>query len=163
MKKVWLILVLLLLLTGCGAKKFEPMLDVYAPESLPEPAQVVLDLPQEAGMEVFAGEAGRLYLCDGYCIAVETLAGGDLNATLRQLTGYDAGNLTVLQRTDGGMQRYECAWTCVGEAGDQVGRAVVVDDGVYHYCVSVMADATEAGSLQAQWQGILTSVSLRTG
>ena len=163
MKKVWLILVLLLLLTGCSATEFEPMLDVYAPESLPESAQVVLDLPQEAGIEVFAGDSGRLYLCDGYSITVETLQGGDLNGTLRQLTGYDADNLTVLQRTDGGTQRYECAWTCVGEAGDQVGRAVVVDDGVYHYCVSVLADATEAGSLQAQWQGILTSVSLRTG
>jgi hypothetical protein len=159
-KKVWLILMLLLVLTGCGAKKLEPMLDVYAPESLPEPAQVVLDLPQEAGMEGFAGEAGRLYLCEGYCIAVESLAGGDMNATLRQLTGYDAGNLTVLQRTDGGMQRYECAWTCVGEAGDQVGRAVVVDDGIYHYCVSVTAPAEKALKLQPVFRALFESFEL---
>ena len=163
MKKVWLILALLLLLTGCGAGEFEPILDVYAPEALQEPAQITLSLPEEAGIEVFGGETGRIYLCDGYSITVETWEGGSIDRSLRQLTGYDSKSLTVLQRTEGTLLRYECAWICAGEAGDQIGRAVVMDDGVYHYCVSVMADATEAGSLQAQWQGILTSVSLRTG
>ena len=164
MKKVCFLLVLLLLLTGCGsAGDFEPMQDVYAPVALSEPAAVELSFPEEAGMEVFAGESGRIYLCDGYCIAVETLTGGSIDGTLRQLTGYGADSLTVLQRTDGVVQRYECAWTSAGENGDQVARAVVLDDGQYHYCVSVMADADEAGSLQAQWQGILSSVSLRTG
>ena len=163
MKKVWLIMVLLLLLTGCGAGEFAPLLDVYAPEALPGPAQITLSLPEEAGIEVFGGDTGRIYLCDGYSITVETLSGGSIDSSLRQLTGYDSKSLTVLQRTEGSLQRYECAWTCAGEAGDQVGRAVVVDDGLYHYCVSVMADALDAGSLQAQWQQILGSVNLRTG
>ena len=163
MKIVSLILVLMFFLVGCGeAQVFEPVEDVYASGVRRSPSEVMLALPEEAGMEVIAGSSGRIYLCEGYTVTVETRDSGNIDATLQAMTGYRREVLTVLQRQEGDVTRYECAWTCAGEDGDQVARGVVLDDGVYHYCVCVMADARESGSLQDAWQQLLSSVNLRT-
>ena len=46
----------------------------------------------------------------------------------------------------------------------QVGNAVILDDGNFHYAVSVMADADQAAKLEDTWQHILDSVcALSTG
>ena len=61
----------------------------------------------------------------------------------------------------GGVKRYEWTWTGMGESGAQVGRAAVLDDGDYHYCVTVMADEAAAGSLDAQWDALFASMGLK--
>ena len=101
-------------------------------------------------------------MCDDYMLSMQTLAGGDLNRTLKQITGYDKTQLTVLQTRAGDAEKYSCVWTAAGEGGDQVGRAVILDDGNYHYCVTVMADAAAAGELIPVWQELLATVSLST-
>ena len=163
MKKLWIIPALLLLLTGCGAQEtFETIADVYTPGQ-PTMQQVVLTLPEDAAVPtLISGDAGKLYLCNGYVLTVQTFTGGDLNKTLTQLTGFSRDSLQPVETVRGGVKRYDCAWTAAGEGEDQVGRAAILDDGTYHYAVTVMAGASKMRELSETWQNILDSFSLRT-
>lgn len=163
MKRLWIIGVLVMMLCGCApVEDFETMKDVYALQKLTDPAQISLALPADAASPVMESENGKLYFCDGYEIMVQTMSAGDLNRTLQSLTGYTKDSLTVIETVNDQIRRYECVWTAAGEAGDQVGRAVIMDDGSYHYCVSVMAHALESGSLQETWQELFTSVKIQS-
>ena len=158
MKKACFLLVFVLFLTGCQASPtFETVQDVYGP-SQSAPRQIALDLPED--VQTVAGDSGKLYLCEGYDITVQTLSSGDLDRTVQQLTGYATDALTVMQTAVSGVDRYECVWTAAGENGDAVGRAVVLDDGQYHYCVTVMTQADGTGELSGAWQELLGSVRL---
>ncbi len=161
MKKLCIIFMLVLLLTGCAAPTFESITDAYAvPADAPTPRKIQFAIPEDAAAQTIAGENGRLYFCQGYEIWEETLESGDLERTLQTVTGYNSRNLTVMKVSNGEIHRYECAWTCAGEGGDQVGRCVILDDGNFHYCVSVMASSQEAGSLQKTWKAVLGSVQV---
>ncbi len=159
--KKWGCLLLAVLLTGCAAQPvYEPVLDVYE-AAASQPEKLVFSLPEEASVHTLASENGKLYHCDGYTLTVQTLTGGDLGGTLSVLTGYSAEKLDLLQIAPG---RYTCAWVSAGEGGDQIGRLVLLDDGVWHYAVTVMADARKAGALQETWDTLFQSVTLeRTG
>ena len=160
MKKLCVLLAAVLLLTGCAAEEtFETIADVYGEQNLPQPKQVVLTIPEEAAAQAIVGSSGTLYLCDGYEITVETLSAGDINSTFRQLTGFETDDLTVMETAQLGFSRYECVWTAAGEGGDMVGRVAVLDDGNFHYCVTVMAGAAEAGKLQSTWKDLLNGFS----
>lgn len=161
MKRILILCLLVFTLTGCGAvETFETIGDIYQPLASPEPAAVNLLLPDDAAAPVFNGQSGKLYFCEGYEIAVETLEAGDLNRTVTALTGYSEDSLTLLKKDSPQGLRYECAWSAAGEGGDQVGRAVILDDGSYHYCLSLTALADDAGSLQECWQEITSSFQL---
>ena len=69
--------------------------------------------------------------------------------------------MTLLETKQDGAARYECVWTSVSGEGQRVSRAVILDDGSYHYCVCVSADAQNAGALQDTWQALLGSIVLR--
>ena len=156
------LLLLVVLLAGCDSSDvFEKMMDDCDLPVMAQMQQVQVSLPQEAAapsMENAAG--GKIYLCNGYTVTVQTMNAGDLDGTLRQITGFGRDQLTVMQTTNNGIDRYQCVWSAAGEGGDHVGRGVILDDGSYHYAVTVMADFLSAGELAAQWQGILDSVRL---
>lgn len=161
MKRILIAGLLIFFLSGCRAQEtFETLDDVYSPQSSPTPANVDFLLPEDAATPVFRGDGGKLYFCDGYEIMVETLEAGDLNRTVTNLTGHSMDSLTILQTGNTQAQRYECVWTAAGEGGDQVGRTVILDDGSYHYCISLIALANDAGSLQETWQEIASSFQL---
>ncbi len=162
MKKLWAVLILAAFLTGCSAKEtFETVSDLNEVPVLAQMQQLQLALPDEAAMPSMENpDAGKLYLCDGYTLSVQTMDSGDLDRTLRQLTGYGRSQLTLMQTQPSGVDRYECVWSAAGEDGDQIGRTVVLDDGSYHYSVSVMAAADDAGELADTWQEIFDSVKL---
>jgi len=44
-----------------------------------------------------------------------------------------------------------------------VGRVLVLDDGKFHYCVSIMAMAADAGDCMEDWNEVLQSVALAEG
>ena len=156
MKKCCLLLMIMLLLTGCKEHMdFETMSDVYQQTAVAR--QIQLTLPESAAMPVSTYTGGSLYIGDGYSISVQTMAGGDLSRTLKAATGYTADKLQLLQQKQGGMTRYDCAWSCAGEAGDQVCRGVILDDGYYHYVLTVLMDAEKAGQLQAQVNALCAS------
>ena len=102
----------------------------------------------------------RLYQCDSYDIRVQTLAGGDLSATVRDLSGYEQEDLTLIHTVRDGLDCYEFVWASAGEGGDQVGRAMILDDGIYHYCVSVLGDAAAASENQVYWEDLFHSFRL---
>ena len=162
MKKLLVWLLLPLLLTGCGQPEdFETMSDVYETPELPSAEPVSVYLPPEAAITVMESSDGaKLYLCNGYSIALQTFQGGDLKRTMLSVTGYDDEKMLVMERKQDILSRYECVWTAAGENGDQVGRTVVLDDGTYHYTLTLMADAQTAGSLADTWQDILDSFKL---
>ena len=160
MKKTVFLLALVLLLSGCDSESYETVSDVYL-EPQETAAQLTLALPEDANRVALTNAAaGTAYLCDGYCVTVSTHEAGDLDATLQTATGFTRSQLPVMELQDGENRRYECVWAAAGEGEDQVGRAVVLDDGRYHYCVTVMGQADMAGELSADWQELLNSVYL---
>lgn len=163
MKKVWIIILAALMLTGCAASEtFETMGDDHDALQVISPSKLSFTMPADAAAPVIQGNDGALYFCDGYEIMVQTLAGGDLDRTLRQLTGYDSKSLTVMTTQLADITRHDCVWISAGEAGDHVGRTVIIDDGMHHYSLSVMAPAEEAGSLQESWHELFSSVGIQS-
>ena len=83
---------------------------------------------------------------------------GDLDATVRSICGYPKEKLTIMETQWDDVTRYEFVWTAAGEKGDRLGRAVVLDDGSHHYCMSVLRDAREVS--QVVWRDVFASFTL---
>lgn len=165
MKKLVGLLLIMVMLTGCSRDVLETLSDVYAQaEQLPV-RTLEVRLPEDAAvMTMSADSQDTLYLCDGYIVTTYIEPGGNLDRTLKTVTGYDSSRLTLMETTRDGLDCYQCAWSAAGEGEMQVGNAVILDDGTFHYAVSVMADADQAAKLDATWQHILDSVcALSTG
>ena len=160
MKKVCILLVLVALLSGCAVQPaWETVFDQLETPVMAQMRQLDVALPKEATAPTLQSEdAGALYLCDGYTLSIQTMSAGDLDATMRSLSGFSKDQLTVMTTEKHGIRRYDCVWSAAGEGGDQVARAVILDDGNYHYAVTVMADFASAGDLADTWKDILDSV-----
>ena len=155
-------MIALLLLTGCGAQEtFETISDLHIQPVSATVQQVILDVPDDASVEVLqSADAGKIYLCDGYTITVQTMSAGDLEKTLRVATGYAKEDLELVQTQQSDLKRYECVWTAAGENETQIGRACILDDGDYHYVVTVMAGESVAGALRQAWKDLFDSFRL---
>lgn len=163
MKKCWIVAVAaMLLLSGCGIQEtMETISDLYLQPVMADIQQVIVDVPKDASVEVLqSDDGGKLYLCDGYTVTVQTMEAGDLNKTLQEVTGYAKEDLTLMQTRQDGIKRYECIWTAAGESETQVGRARVLDDGNYHYVITVMAGESLAGELTQVWKELFNSFRL---
>ncbi len=160
MKKCWVVLLVLLLLTGCGQPKaYETVMDSGIQEIVPEKLEIVVNLPSNASQTVMTMDSGeKLYFCDNYTMCLQTVEAGDLQKTVLSVCGFYPDQLPVMETVQSGDKRYDFVWTSVGENGDQVGRCAIIDDGSYHYIVSTMADASETGDLtQGAWREIYNS------
>lgn len=160
MKKWMVVLMMSLLLAGCGAEEtFETVSDEQVLSVMAHPRQILVDLPEEAVAPVLESEGEQIYLCDGYDILIEVRSSGDLTRTLRDMSGYAKEDLTVMQTQWDDVSRYEFVWAAAGEEGDRLGRGVVLDDGDYHYCMSVLRDA-DMGNSQILWDQVFSSFDL---
>lgn len=162
MKKIVIGLMLALLLTGCGAKETLETIadDIPLQPVLASPAEISVRLPDNAVAPVLENDSEQVYLCDDYEIVIETHASGDLAGTITGITGFDPAQLTVMHTKPGDADRYEFVWVSAGEEGDRLGRAVVLDDGSYHYCMSVLRDAENRKMSQVVWSDVFSSFSL---
>ncbi len=160
MKKLWIIAAAILL-AGCAAPKdYETMSDMYNVPQL-EARQISVWLPEESSTATMTDGAGAmLYIFDGYTVMVETLEAGDLDKTLKQVSGFSQDRLQIITREDENVRRMECVWAAAGEGEDQIGRTVILDDGSFHYVLTLLSDASKAGELTQQWQKIASSFSL---
>jgi len=152
-----------MLLSGCGAQEtFEHVSDAdTTPVMSQQSSRVSIKLPDEAAVPAMENEhAGSIYLCDGYTVCVQTTAAGDLNRTFLDNTGFPKESLTVMETQQNGVKRYDCVWTSAGEGEEQVCRGVILDDGSFHYVVTVMTNASDAERFAQQANAILGSVSL---
>ena len=159
MKKLVMILLMLVLLAGCSAAEYEQVQDVYIQQPVRLPAQLLVSLPPDA-VQMEADDQSVLWLCDGYTAAITTQASGDMTSTLRAVTGHDQTQLEVFSWEKDGLMRTECTWISAGEGGDQVARTIILDDGNYHYSLTLQTDAENAGQLQETWQQMLATVTL---
>lgn len=162
MKKCLVFLVIMgLLLAGCGSEEtFETVADAQAEQVLVRQRQIYVELPEDAASPVVESDSGRLYLCGDYEICIQTLNGGDRSATVRSLSGYEPDAVTVVEREREDAACWEFVWASAGESGDLVGRAMVLDDGMYHYCLTVLADADTTLQNQAVWDRMFDSFRL---
>lgn len=160
--KYWVFLLLMaLLLTGCGAEDtFETVADELVLPVMAMPGHITVDLPGETAMPVIENDNGRIYVCNDYEIVLQTLSGGDLEQTLHTVSGLDQEDLTVMDTRENGISRHEFVWASAGETGEQLGRGVVLDDGNYHYCMSVLRNADSGEKSQINWDQVFASFSL---
>ena len=158
MKKfIWMVL-LTALLTGCTAEEtLETVSDEWVVPVMAQPREMSVRLPEDTVAPVLEQDGRRLYMGRDYEIMLETLSSGDLSATIRSLCGYEQDQLTVLETRQGDYSRYDFVWTMAGETGDRLGRAVILDDGEYHYCMSAIRDQ---GDTQIPWRDVFGSFSL---
>ena len=160
MKKCWIILLIILLFTGCGqTETLETVQDVcIQPVSAPA-QQILLELPKDAAVPALQSEeTGLFYDCGMYTVTVQTLPAGDLDKTVRTVSGFSVDALALMQTQQGNCQRYTFVWSAAGEGQQQVGRACILDDGNFHYVVTAMAPADSAGDLAASWQALFSSL-----
>ena len=76
---------------------------------------------------------------------------------MQTLSGYEKDQLTLVQTQSGDAKRYDFVWVSAGENGERLGRGVILDDGQYHYCMSVLRDEAES---QIVWSEVFQSFSL---
>lgn len=162
MKKLWVIPILALLLAGCGGEKsLETVGDAIDAPVIATQQRVLLQLPKELTAPVLQNEKdGKMYICDDYSVTVQTVSAGDLNKTIHNATGMHREDLQIIQTQQGSVKRYQWVWATGGEKGAQVGRGCILDDGNYHYVVTVLADEEAVARVQSAWKEIFGSFRL---
>lgn len=160
MRKLGTLLLLVLLLTGCAQQQeLENVLDAYAPQPMPKMQYVHIELPEEAAQAVMETDSDvKLYVCQDYTLTMYTVEAGDLQKTVKNATGFSPEALQMIKTQWGGETRYQFVWTAAGEGENMVGRACILDDGNYHYVLTVTAPESKAGMMaQAVWQPLVDS------
>ena len=161
MKKWLLLLMMTVLMTGCTAEDtFETVADELVLPVMAQPRFVCVDLPGETDLPVIENDSGRIYLCNDYEIVLQTLESGDLEKTLAVMAGLTQEDMTVMETSSDGIRRYDFVWAAAGEAGDRTGRGAVLDDGNYHYCLSVLADTEGSEKSHVCWEDVFSSFCL---
>lgn len=160
--KIWIaVFVLALTLAGCAEKEvFETVADEQIVPVMAQPGNITVKLPEEAALPVSESDSGRLYICQDYEISLQTLASGDLDASLRSVSGYGKDDLTILETLRSDMPCYEFTWTCAGESGDRIGQGILMDDGNYHYVMTALWDAEKTESMQLSWSEVFSSFDI---
>ena len=161
MKQFIAILMITLLLCGCSAEEtVETIADELIVPVMAQPKEISVSLPGEAAMPAVEGSSGRIYVCEDYEIVIQTYPSGDLNATIQEVSGYARDILTVMETNQNGADRYDFVWASAGEGGDQLGRAVIWDDGDYHYTMAVTRPADTTETSQITWNQVFSSFAL---
>ena len=160
MRKLWIIGLLAVLLCGCAQVPLETVSDFCGEPSVVPACRIQLDFPKEAAKPVMESGENQLYLCDGYELRLQTLPAGNLSASLQDVTGFPAEKLTVVHTDQDGNDRSDLVWSTAGEEGNLVGRAAVIDDGNYYYCVAILGDAQQAMENKVLWDDMFQSFTL---
>ena len=162
MKKVWIVLLLMAVLAGCrSGVDLETVTDIFEQPPANVAGDILLELPEDASaMVIGSNDSGKIYFCDGYQIVLQTLEAGDLDRTLREISGYTREALTVMKTVQQNMDRYDFVWSAAGEGEMQLMKAAILDDGTYHYAVTAMTDHVNAERLNDVWKSIFQSFSV---
>lgn len=161
MKLFAAILMTALLLCGCGAEEtLETVADELVVPVMAQPKKISVSLPGEAAMPAVESDSGRIYVCRDYEIVIQTYPAGDLDGTIEELSGCSRDALTVMGTQQDGACRYDFVWASAGEGGDQLGRAVILDDGDYHYTMVVTRPADTTETSQVTWSQVFGSFAL---
>ena len=163
MKKLWLILALTFLMAGCSpVQELETVMDSQDLPKQAEKMTIMISMPENAALEVMSSEeTGTVYFCDDFVLTMQTVESGDIHNTVEETTGYTFDRISIMETVQGLAKRYDCVWSAIGENGDQICRCAILDDGNYHYILSVMADAEQAGELtESLWNDVFASFQI---
>ena len=161
MKKGLLLLLLGLCLTGCAKQEtMETIGDEWVQPVMAAPREITVRLPDGAIAPVLKSDTEQMYLCDDYQLLLETRDAGNLAGTVQAVSGFPMEDLTVLHTERDGIDRYDFVWVCAGETGELAGRAAILDDGTYHYCLSVLRNAADTKKTQIVWSDVFQSFGL---
>ena len=160
MKKVCVFLLVVMLLTGCGQQNYEVRQAPCGSEAETSvPGVISICKADELAAPVMSTYDGDcLYIADTYEVYLQTLPGGDLNETMKQCTGFDREKLTVLQTQKDGLTRYDCVWSSAGEGTQCIGRTTILDDGSYHYVLTITGQNGE--EVADVWQQLSESFTV---
>ena len=159
--KIATVILLAALLAGCGKTEvFETVHDDLVQSVSVQPREVFFDLAQEPVMPAMESDSGTLYLCGDFDVVVHTCQSGDLQNTVKEVSGFLPEELTLIQTENGDVDKYEFVWTSATDLGQQIGRATILDDGNYHYILSATVDAELMEEYQEIWNGIFESFQL---
>ena len=161
MKRMIVLMTVLGLLSGCGAAEtYELVTDEPVQQVSAQPREMHFFLAEETAMPAMETDSGKLYLCGEYDVMSQIFDGGDLERTIRQVSGFSPNDLTVIQTESENVKKTEFVWTSAAEEGHRICRATILDDGNYHYVLSIMSDAENAGELAETWQQIMDSFNI---
>lgn len=160
MKKACMFFLVMVLLSGCGKGKYEVRQAPCGTEvETPAPGVITICVTDEMSTPVMNTQEGdRLYIADNYEVSLQTLAGCSVEETLKNCTGFDRSKLMVIETQKDGMKRYDCAWSAVGEGTQFVGRTTILDDGDFHYVLTVTGDDGE--TVADAWQQLADSFTV---
>lgn len=171
----WFVLVMGLLLaaTGCGAEKIPDSEEhdcvVQDENKLPR-YDISMAIPADAPeIETFRGDCCRVYAQkDGeYYLTVQTLQAESLDDILLELTGKQKNTGTMVTTWQQGMPRHDLNWVSAGEAGLEVNRAAIIDDGSHYYTIILTVTEEMAAQINQQiadcFSGIRLIENLDTG
>ena len=162
MKRGWILVVLMAFLAGCAQQQevIETVADDLETPVMAAPRQISVRLPEDTVVPVLENDQEQVYLCDDYELILQTVSSGDLDATVQTLTGCARDRLTLVKTCQNDLDRYDFVWTCAGEKGDMLGRGVILDDGSYHYCMSVLRSADGTKKSRIVWSDVFGSFGL---
>ncbi len=155
MKRIWIVLLLLATLCGCGAAPTFETLGEDIHQVAVTRKEAVVAVPESAKEMVL--ENGSYWICDSFDLQLQILPAGDLETTVTAISGLDVDSITVMTSASGEMTRYEWVWTAVSEAGQMLCRGLVLDDGAYHYCLTAIGPAQQGENLTEQWNDIFSA------
>ena len=155
MKRMCIILLLCAMLSGCTAAPVYETLGGDIHQAVVHLKEAVVSVPEGAKEVVM--EDGTYWICESFDLQLQILPAGDLAATVGALSGLNVDGLTVMTSLTGEMKRYEWVWTAMSEAGQMLCRGLVLDDGVYHYCLMAIGPAEQGESLTSQWNDIFSA------
>lgn len=164
MKMICLILLICVLLSGCGTAAVWETVDDFMPEvpasSWLDEAQVIeITLPSNAVLAE-EGEGCRLYEADGLQVETNTFLASDLRAAVKHLSGYEEDQMMILQMERDGLPEYQFAWYAQTEEGGRLYRADLVMEGMTCYAV-VCSTPEEAGdAYEIQSRQVFASFTL---
>lgn len=143
---------ILLLLVGCSVQPtaWETVADVPASGQGNMEYEIMVGLPETALTD--ESETCRHYETADLQVDVWTFFVSDMDTAVRQLSGFEAEKLTVLQTSRFGLPEYQFAWYCQTEEGGRLCRADLVMDGMTCYAVvcSFLEDAGESAWTEAR-------------
>ena len=161
MKRMIVLMTLLGLLSGCGAAEtYELVTDEPVRQVSAEPREMHFFLAEETAMPAMETDSGKLYLCGEYDVMSQIFDGGDLERTIRQVSGFSPDDLTVIQTESEDIKKTEFVWTSAAEEGHRICRATILDDGNYHYVLSATVPAEKIEAYQEIWNGIFETFKL---
>ena len=142
--KWWMIVICLVFLTGCSAQPVWETVEDGIPAELPvlQTYEISLDVPM-----TFLGGSRKdsLYACGSVEVHTTSFYAADLDAAVRQLSGFSAEKLNIVKTHRNVLPEYQFAWYSETEEGGRLYRADLLMDDTLCYAVICSAPETAEG------------------